>query len=184
MAQTWRVRQIPPIVPGSGWMMWTAFRGKQFGVLVDAGVAFAGCHRDVDLASNLHRRVDVLVGRGLLEPGRLELGDGVADIHRLGDTEAAVALDHDLRRRHRPSRGRLGRCRSTGAGLPSTSSARLRQTGRTSAPGSPCPSPFVRARQTTPGCEVRRTSRWRTSGATRGSGRRSGRRSDGRGPCQ
>ena len=38
----------------------------------------------------------ILVRHGLLEPGRIERRHALADPDRLGDAEAAVALDHEV----------------------------------------------------------------------------------------
>ena len=76
--------------------MWTRVVLQQLGELVGACEALAGRDRDVDAARDFGRGVDLGVVGRLLEPGRLELGDVLADPDRLGDAEAAVPFDHDL----------------------------------------------------------------------------------------
>src|SRR5918998_6764706 len=58
--------------------------------------ALAGRYRDVDAARDLGRGVDLGVVGRLFKPGRLELGDVVADPDRLRDAETAMPFDHHL----------------------------------------------------------------------------------------
>ena len=76
--------------------MWTRVVLQQFRKLMRRVEALTGGNRDVDAARHLGGGVDLGVVGRLLEPGRLELGDVVADPDGLRDAEAAVPLDHDL----------------------------------------------------------------------------------------
>ena len=70
--------------------------GEELGELVRRREALAGGDGDGQLTGDLGGGVDLGVVGRLLEPGRVDLGELVADLDGLGNGEAAVALDHEL----------------------------------------------------------------------------------------
>src|SRR5215217_2329101 len=69
---------------------------QQFRELMRRVETLSGGHGNVDAARHFSGGVDFGVVGRLLEPGRLELGQVIADPDSLRDTEAAMPLDHDL----------------------------------------------------------------------------------------
>ena len=96
IAITLRVGQRPPRCIGSGCQMRTPPRRSSAAKLFGRGEALAGGDRNGRVQRDLDDRVGILVRHRLLEPERVRRRHALREADRLGDAEAAVALDEQV----------------------------------------------------------------------------------------